>query len=373
MLRWLAIPAIAIAALGTGVAEPLRIALVENAADLEAQHAERGFRLGLDYATKGALSVGGRALEVTVLDDRRLAEAFRDSRVELAVSIDPAPAPELLWAAVNLQRVLVLARGGRPSSNPYVFRTAPTSSQLALACVMALGVPELNLFAVAPDSSEGRDDVAALKDALERIPRGVFFAGSRFVRPDEPDVGAAVSSEYDGLHYLHGAKTLLMLWHGRHPPIAEIAATNPGRFGIRLALCGDIDLDARPAASAPPLEGVTSYFYALPDNAANAWLIANAAERAHEKPDAAMADGMAAAIAVVEALAAAPSSESNALTARLEGLSFESPRGRMTIRLEDHQALQSMYQFRIEPPSNAPHFIREIGSSEIPLPIGRTP
>ncbi|MGH7122912.1 MAG: ABC transporter substrate-binding protein, partial [Stellaceae bacterium] len=240
------------------------------------------------------------------------------------------------------------------------FHTAHSPSQLARACVIALGVPELNLLAVAPDTSTGHDAVAAMKDALERIPRGVFFSGSKFIRPDEPDIGAAVSSEYDDFHYLHGAKTLLMLWSGQRPPIHAIAATNPGRFGIRLALCGDMDASAEPDQPAPALDGVTSYFYSLPRNPANDWLVAEAAERAREKPDAAMADGMSAAIALVQALTSARSSEADDLVSRLEGLSFETPSGRVTIAPNDHQALQAVYQFRIEPPSSLPQLVREI-------------
>jgi branched-chain amino acid transport system substrate-binding protein len=45
----------------------------------------------------------------------------------------------------------------------------------------------------------------------------------------------------------------------------------------------------------------------------------------------------------------------------------------MTIRPEDHQALQAMYHFRVEPPSTLPELAREIESSEIPLPIERGP
>ena len=370
MLRWLAVPAVALGALGSAAADPFRIALVESAADPETRHADQGFRLGLDYATKGTLSVSGRALEVTVIDGNRIA----DSRADLAVSLGDAPAPEMLDAALARKRVLVLARGDTPPVlNRYVFRTAHTASQLALACIMSLGVPELNLFAIAPDTSRGHDAVVALKDALERVHRGVFYAGSKFIRTDEADVGAVVSAEYDGLHYLHGAKTLLMLWDGGHPPISQIAATEPGEYGIRLALCGDMDPEARPAEPLPAIEGVTSYFYGLPRNAVNDWLIAKAQERAHEKPDAAMADGMAAAIAVAAAVVTAPAADADALIARLEGMSTETPTGKMTIRPQDHQALRSIYRFRIEPPSNAPELVREIGGSEIPPPIGHTP
>jgi branched-chain amino acid transport system substrate-binding protein len=52
---------------------------------------------------------------------------------------------------------------------------------------------------------------------------------------------------------------------------------------------------------------------------------------------------MTAAIAVVDALAVARSTEADSLISALEGLSFETPKGRMAIRPEDHQTLQTMY------------------------------
>jgi len=380
MLRWLAIAAVAMAALGPAGAEPFRIALVGDANSIEAQHAERGFRLGLDDASQRTPAAGGRALEVTLLDDhgdaalggRLLAEAFRQSRADLAVSVNRVQAPEILQAAAEAKRILLLARASPNSigAGRYVFRTGPSQSQLALACVLALGAPELNLVAVAPDTAIGRDAVIALKDALDRLPRGVFFIGSKFIRPDESDIGGLVSADYDDFHYLHGAKTLLMLWSGPQPPIGPIAATNPGHFGIRLALCGDMNPSARQSTG---IEGVTSYFYSLPHNAANDRLVAAAWERDREHPDTAMADGMTAASAVMAALAAAPPTQTEALVSTFEGLTFETPKGRMTIRPEDHQALQAMYQFRIEPTSDLPELAREIGAAEISLPVRRDP
>ena len=378
MARWLAIPIVAMTVLTSAAAEPLRIALIENSHDAETQRTEQGFRLGLDYAIKRNAAAG--AIELTVLDDggdpqvgsRLLAEAFREGRADLAINVDASAAAALPPVAADFKRVLLLARAPEQpitdrTSARYVFRTAHTASQLALACVLAFGAPELNLYAVAPDTRDGRAAVTALKDALERLPRGVFFVGSKSIRPDDADVGATVSSEFDDLHYLHGAKTLLMLWSGPRAPVESIAAANPGRFGIRLALCGDMDPNAHAA-----LEGVTSYFPTLPRNAANDWLV-EARERHGEAPDAATVDGMVAAIAVTDAIGAAQSADADALIATLEGLSFDTPKGRMTLRAEDHQALQAMYHFRMAPVSSPPELAREIGSSEIPLPIDRVP
>jgi hypothetical protein len=66
-------------------------------------------------------------------------------------------------------------------------------------------------------------------------------------------------------------------------------------------------------------------------------------------PDFFTAGGMSAAIAVVEALKKTKGDTStNKLIATMEGMSFETPKGKMTFRKEDHQAMQDMYHFRIK-------------------------
>ena len=40
--------------------------------------------------------------------------------------------------------------------------------------------------------------------------------------------------------------------------------------------------------------------------------------------------------------------QSETLIKAMEGMSFDTPKGKMTFRAEDHQAIQSMYHFRIK-------------------------
>ena len=54
-------------------------------------------------------------------------------------------------------------------------------------------------------------------------------------------------------------------------------------------------------------------------------------------------------IAVVEALKkTGGNTNTEKLIAAMEGMSFETPKGTMTFRKEDHQAMQSMYHFKIK-------------------------
>ena len=63
----------------------------------------------------------------------------------------------------------------------------------------------------------------------------------------------------------------------------------------------------------------------------------------------------------------------NKLIQTMEGMSFETPKGKMTFRKEDHQAMQNMYEFRIkDDPAFAwgvPELVRVITPAEMDIPI----
>ena len=58
----------------------------------------------------------------------------------------------------------------------------------------------------------------------------------------------------------------------------------------------------------------------------------------------------------------------------MEGLSFDTPKGTMTFRKEDHQAMQSMYHFRVAPGAKMGaqadlQLVKEITAAEMNVPI----
>jgi branched-chain amino acid transport system substrate-binding protein len=101
--------------------------------------------------------------------------------------------------------------------------------------------------------------------------------------------------------------------------------------------------------------------------------VAEHQKRYKSPPDFFTAGGMSAGLAVVEALKKANSTDTEKLIAAMEGLSFDSPKGRMTFRKEDHQAMQSMYHFKIKVDPNVawaiPELVREIKPEEMKVPI----
>jgi branched-chain amino acid transport system substrate-binding protein len=122
------------------------------------------------------------------------------------------------------------------------------------------------------------------------------------------------------------------------------------------------------------MEGATYYYFGIPKNPVNEWLVANHYKDHKAPPDFFTAGGMSAAIAVVEALKKTNGDTgTNKLIKTMEGMSFETPKGTMTFRKEDHQAMQSMYHFKIKvDPAFAwgvPELVREIKPQEMTIPI----
>ena len=78
-------------------------------------------------------------------------------------------------------------------------------------------------------------------------------------------------------------------------------------------------------------------------------------------------------LAVVKALETADSFETEDLIKAMEGMSWETPKGTMTFRPEDHQALQSMVHFKIKVDDNVdwaiPELVRIIEPEEMDIPI----
>jgi branched-chain amino acid transport system substrate-binding protein len=147
----------------------------------------------------------------------------------------------------------------------------------------------------------------------------------------------------------------------------------PERYGIALAPGGNILPVMKTWKAYAGTEGTIYYYYGFPKNKMNDWLVTEHMKRFHAPPDMFTAGGMAAASAVVTALQKVPGGNGDQLAAAMEGMSFETPKGSMSFRKEDHQALQAMYHFRIKKDQKNEwdllELVREIPASELPLPV----
>lgn len=368
--------------------KPVKIAFIQDkTGPLEPYAAQesRGFMLGLEYATKGTMTVAGRKLEVIEKDSQNkpdigrnlLSEAFNDDDADLAVGgTNSGVALAMLPVAQDAKKILIVEPAVADSItgdkwNRYVFRTGRNSSQDAISNALAIGRPGTVIATLGQDYAFGRDGVAAFKAALAGT--GARLVHEEYAPPATTDFTAPLQRIFDALAKEQGRKVLWVIWAGGNP-FPAIKAADPGRLGIEVSTGGNI----LPALAAykdfPGLEGATYYYFQIPKNPANDWLVAEHEKRFNAPPDFFTCGGMAAAMAVVEALTKTKgSTDTETLISAMEGMGFDTPKGKMIFRKEDHQAMQEMYAFKIKvDPKVAwaiPELTRVIAIDDMKVPI----
>lgn len=369
-------------------ADTIKIAHVHSVTGpLEAygKQTQVGLMMGLNYATGGTMMVAGKKLEVIEKDDQgkpdvgkaQLAAAYADDKVDLAVGPTASPvALAMLPVAEEYKKILLVEPAVADSItgekwNKYIFRTGRNSSQDAISNAVALDKDGHVVATLAQDNAFGRDGVKAFKAAI----RKGKFVHEEFVPPTTTDFTAVFQRLVDKMKDQPGRKFVWVIWAGGNSPFSKFAELElQKRYGIEMATGGNI-LPAMVAYKQyPGMEGALYYYFGIPKNPVNEWLVANHYSKFKSPPDFFTAGGMSAAIAVVSALKkTGGDTNTNKLIAAMEGMSFETPKGTMTFRKEDHQAMQDMYHFRIKAdPAFAwgvPELVREIKASEMQVPI----
>ncbi len=380
------------AALGCGSAlaqsKEIRIAhIYSKTGALEAYGKQTavGFMMGLDYATNGTMTVAGKKLVVIEKDDQGkpdigkslLAAAYGDEKVDLAVGPTASPvALAMLPVAEEYKKILLVEPAVADSItgdkwNKYIFRTGRNSSQDAAANAAALDKPGNVVATLANDNAFGRDGVKATREFL----KNAKIVHEEYLPVGTTDFTAGLQRIVDKLKDQPGNKYISVGWSGAPAPFSKIADMElKKRYGIELATGGNI-LPAMVAYKQfPGMEGALYYYFAIPKNAANEAMVARHYSQFKAPPDFFTAGGFSAAMAIVTALNATKGDASaNALIKTMEGMSFDTPKGKMTFRKEDHQAMQSMFHFKIKvDPAFAwgvPELVHEIKPEEMNIPI----
>ena len=380
--------AVALPGLTLAAGNEIRIAHVySKTGPLEAygKQTQVGFMMGLNYATGGTMTVAGKKLVVIEKDDQGkpdvgkslLAAAYGDDKADIAVGPSSSGvALAMLPVAEEYKKILLVEPAVADSItgdkwNKYIFRTGRNSSQDALANAVASDVAGLSIGILAQDYAFGRDGVKAFKEALKKAK----VVHEEYLPTQTTDFTAGIQRLVDALKDKPGPKVIAVVWAGATTPFPALAAQDlQKRYGIGVGSGGNI----LPAMTAykqfPGMEGATYYYFGIPKNPVNEWLVSNHYKQFKQPPDFFTAGGMSAAIALVEALKkTGGDTTTNKLIKTMEGMSFETPKGKMTFRAEDHQAMQSMYHFKIKVdpafPWGVPELVREIKPEEMQVPI----
>lgn len=373
-----------------GAEPPIKIGIVQGfsgALEAYAKQMLTGFKMGLEYATKGKNEILGRKIELIVEDDqlkpdvakRLITKLYADNKVDLVVgTTSSAAALAMLPVAQEFRKLLLIEPAVADSItgsawNRYVFRTGRNSGQDAIANAKAVAKPGVVLAGIAQDYAFGRDGVSAYKAAAEKL--GARVVHEEYCPMNQTDHTASIQRVIDALKDKPGEKYIFSYWAGKHTPIEQLGGMKVEKYEIKITTGANILPVMKtylPLLKAyESLRGITGgayYYYELPKNPINDWLVKEHTARFKEPPDFFTCGGFSAAMAVVTALEKAKSTQTEKLIAAMEGMEFQTPKGKMIFRKEDHQALQAMYLFRLETkPDKAwavPVLIREISPEE---------
>ena len=376
-------------ALCTGIsalAQDIKIAHVYDKTGFLGAYAKQtqdGLMMGLEYATKGTMMVNGHKLVVIEKDTQgkpdvaksMLEAAYADDKAALAVGpTSSGAALAMLPVAEQFKKILLVEPAVADDItgikwNRYIFRTGRSSSQDAVSNAIVLDKKGVNIATMAQDNAFGRDFVTAFKGAIHNAK----LVHEEYLPPTTTDFTAGAQRLIDKLKDQPGRKIIWIVWAGAGNPF-KIADMDLKRYGIEIATGGNILPAMAAYKNFPGMEGATYYYFGIPKNPVNTWLVSEHYKKFKNPPDFFTAGGMAAGIAVVEALKkTGGSANTEKLIAAMEGMSFESPKGKMTFRKEDHQALQAMYHFKIKVdpafPWGVPELVREIRIEEMNVPI----
>ncbi|BAQ11081.1 branched-chain amino acid ABC transporter [Bacillus sp. OxB-1] len=358
------------------------LASLTGALESYGKQTRQGFELGLDYATDGTKEVAGKKIEVIFEDTetkpevavQKATKLLEEDGVDFLVgSSSSGDTLAVLPLAEEYEKIMVVEPAVADSItgsefNKYIFRTGRNSSQDAVAGAAAIAKPGVKIATFAPDYSFGWDGIAAFKKAATDL--GAEIILEEYAAPDATDFTSNLQKVVEAKpDYLY------VVWAGANTPWNQINDMKIQEKGINIST-GVADIPTLPTLE--PLigmEGFTVYYHTLPNNEVNDWLVTEHKERYDgEVPDLFTPGGMSSAIAIIEALKKTEgTTDSEQLIQTMEGMSFESPKGTMTFRKEDHQALQTLYSVKLEKPEGSeypiPVLIRELSPSETEPPI----
>ncbi len=320
---------------------------------------QRGFQLGLEYASGGKMDsegryiIANRPVEVIVKDD----ELTPDKGVALARELIEKDGVEILQGPVSsavavalttvaLENKMILMIDPAASAfttganfNPYVFRTSRTSYDDTLVIAKYLVENVSTKFAhIYIDNAFGQGSEVALEFAVGKY-------GGEVVAPipapaETTDYTAYIQQAMDS-----DAGCLFLTWSGIGYVTLFQQLTDMGTLEDMTVSTGFGDNASFAAVygNAIGTVGLNVYHYTVPSNPVNDFLVARHLELFNEPPDLFTAGGMASAIALAAALEKTGGDASgDAMIPALEGLMFDGPKGTYHIRPGDHVCEQPM-------------------------------
>lgn len=335
---------------------PLKIGVIGTTSGPVATWGEqdvRGFQLGVEWATGGANAVLGRPLQIIIEDDAGNAgQAVQKARKLLEVDgAEILVGPPMSGAAIavmdvakefDVVHILPNASADAITGENFsrnTFRTGRAISQEYM--IMAKYIAEnlgKKVVLFGPDTTFIHASAAGFEQALQAF--GATEVTVLYAPPDTVDFNPFLQRIIDAAPEVVVPMPVGTNWEVSLPQQMQQA----GIFN-RMKVAGTALLSGSLKALGDAGIGMVQpvvYYYSLYDNPINQWFVEAHQQRFGTPPEVFTGQGFAAGVAMVRALEGAGSTDTEALIAVLEGLEFESPKGTIVIRAEDHQGLQEI-------------------------------
>ena len=369
-------------------ADPIKIGIIQGLSgpyEIYGKAEVTGFKMGLEYFTKGSNKINGRDVKLFVEDSQikaarakvLLTKLYSDDKVDLVIGpTSSGVALAILPVAQQFKKILIVEPAVADSItgknwNRYVFRTGRNSSQDAISNAVAIAKPGVSIACIGQDYAFGRDGIAAYKKAAEKL--GAKIVHEEYADPKGTDFTAPIQRIIDVLKDKPSPKYVWVIWAGKNSPITQLSNAGLDKHGIEIASGGNVLAALKMMKPLKGMKGSIYYYYENPKNPVNDWLVKEHYNRFKEPPDFFTCGGFAAASAVVQAITKAGGTETEKLITAMEGMEFMTPKGMMKFRKEDHQALQNMFAFELGVKDDVewaiPNLIRVMGPDETAPPI----
>jgi len=369
-------------------ADPIKIGILQGLSgpyEIYGKAEVTGFKMGLEFFTNGTNKIIGRDVELIVEDTQLkaarakmlLTKLYSDDKVDLAVGpTSSGVALAILPVARDFKKILIVEPAVADAItgahwNRYIFRTGRNSSQDAISNAVAVAKPGVSIACIGQDYAFGKDGIAAYKKAAEKF--GAKVVHEEYCDPKGTDFTAPIQRIIEAMKDKPKPKYVWVIWAGKGGPIPQLISAGLDKYGIEIASGGNVLAALKMMKPLKGMEGSIYYYYENPDNSVNDWLVKEHYKRFNEPPDFFTCGGFAAAGAVVTAIKKAGSTDTEKLISAMEGMEFMTPKGKMKFRKEDHQALQSMYAFKLDVKPDVawaiPVLVKELSMEETAPPI----
>ncbi|MBW1709903.1 MAG: substrate-binding domain-containing protein [Deltaproteobacteria bacterium] len=368
--------------------EPIKIGIIQGLSgpyEVYGKQEVTGFKMGLEYATNGTNKILGRDVKLIIEDTQLkpargkmlLTKLYNDDKIDIAVGpTSSAVALACLPVAKEFKKILIVEPAVADSItgafwNRYIFRTGRNSGQDAIANAAAVSKPGVSIATIAQDYAFGRDGVAAYKRAAEKF--GAKVVHEEYADPKATDFTAPLQRIIGALKDKPKPKYVFVIWAGKGGPVPQMLSSGLDKYGIQITSGSNVIPVLKLMKPLKGMVGAAYYYYENPKNKVNDWFVDEHMKRFKQPPDFFTCGGFAAAMAVVEGIRKAGGTDTEKLIAAMEGMKFMTPKGYMTFRKEDHQALQSMFAIKLTvKPGVAwavPELQRELSPEETAPPI----